>query len=68
MKNPGTMRNGNGVIDKQWVLPEGAHVFVVMADSPAVANSSPVQFPLKRSSSLESLNLSNQRIAELLVD
>ncbi len=68
MRIPGTIRDGKVVIEEQFALPEGTHVFVVMADAAGIAKSATVEFPLKKASMPGSLKLSNQRIAELLDD
>ncbi len=68
MRIPGTIRDGKVVIAEQFVLPEGALVFVELADAAKTAESVRVQFPLKKATQPGSLKLSNQRIAELLED
>ena len=69
MRIPGRVCDGKVVLDGQHALPEGTNVFVEVCDTPEPTDHpTPVQFPLVRSQRPGSLNLSNQRIAEILED
>lgn len=68
MNIPGTVHRGKVELDGGYSLPEGARVFVFVAETSPGKSNNPVQFPLVRSKHPASLNLSNQRIAELLDD
>jgi hypothetical protein len=69
MRIRGRICDGKIVLDGQPSLPEGSEVIVEVCDTPK--RSDPpvfVQFPLFRSKNPGTLNLSNQRIEEILED
>jgi len=61
--------NGVVVLDENVLLPEGAAVTVTPHSDPVIRiakNQKRVEFPLVRSSAAGSLQLTNERIAEIL--
>ena len=69
MRLRGQIRNGKIVLEGHDVLPDGAEVVVDVRESAPQGNrSDKVQFPLFHSKNPGSLDLSNQRIAEILED
>jgi hypothetical protein len=71
MEIPGRIHNGVVVLEGSSELPEGAAVTVTYPPLRPVVNSCEkrrVQFPLVRSANPGSVNLTNERIAELLND
>ena len=69
MRLSGRILNGKVVLDGHVPLPEGAEVVVEVRDSaPREFGAGKVQFPLFHSKNPGSLDLSNQRIAEILED
>ncbi|NLS94554.1 MAG: hypothetical protein GXX96_20550 [Planctomycetaceae bacterium] len=69
MNIPGRVRNGVVVPEGGASLPEGAAVVVVYPAAPPQPQSpqpKPVQFPLVRSAQPGSVDLTNDRIAEIL--
>jgi hypothetical protein len=71
MEIPGRVHNGVIVVDGPATLPEGAAVTITYPPLRHVAipgEKKRVQFPLIRSKNPGSVNLTNERIAELLND
>jgi hypothetical protein len=71
MEIRGRVHNGVVVLEGDLPLPEGTIVTVSCPDSPPKMSPEPdhrVQFPLVRSDRPGSLDLTNNRIAELLND
>ena len=69
MKLRGRIHDGKIVLDGRPVLPDGAVVIVEIRESEVGTCAAPeIQFPLFHSKNPGSLNLSNQRIAEILED
>ena len=69
MEIPGHVQNGVVVLDGPMSLPEGAAVTVVVRSSPVThfsRNPKRVEFPLVRSTAPGSIDLTNERIAEIL--
>jgi hypothetical protein len=67
----GTVQNGVVVLDGSVSLPEGANVAVTYPTPRAIRvarNQKRVEFPLFPSSEPGSLDLTNERIAEILDD
>jgi len=66
---PGRVENGVVVLEGAATLPEGAAVRVCYTGSPTIHTSSvrkPVQLPLIKTGQPGSLDLTNERIAEIL--
>ena len=71
MRIPGHVANGVVVLDNGATLPEGASVIVsceAARRSKSIRKKGPVVLPLVKSNRPGSLNLSNQRIAQILVE
>jgi hypothetical protein len=69
MQLTGRIQNGVVVFDTPPVLPEGTLVSVVVQSSPTIHVSSRptrVEFPLVYSNSSGNIDLTNERIAEIL--
>ena len=69
MRIPGRVQNGVVVLEGNATLPEGLAVSVIDRAAPLVAPVEPkkrVEFPLVRSAKPGSLNLTGDRIAEIL--
>ncbi len=69
MELHGHVENGVVVLDGNVALPEGAAVTVTPHSGPVIRvskNEKRVEFPLVRSTAPGSLQLTNQRIAEIL--
>lgn len=67
----GTVQNGVVVLDGSVSLPEGANVAVTYPTTPVIRvarNQKRVEFPLFPSSEPGTLDLTNERIAEILDD
>jgi hypothetical protein len=71
MELPGRVENGVIVLANGCPLPEGTAVTVVCALSPlakAASEKQRVQLPLVRTGEVGTLDLTNERIAEILDD
>jgi hypothetical protein len=69
MEISGTVQNGVVVLDGSASLPEGANVVVIYPATPVIRvakNRKRVELPLVPSSEPGSLDLTNERIAEIL--
>jgi hypothetical protein len=69
MKLPGRVHNGVVILEGKLILPEGARVTVSYEKArirPAPGQRKRVQLPLIRSKRPGTLNLTNERIAEIL--
>lgn len=66
MQIPGRIANGVVVLEGDYSLPEGAHVVVSLRN--ADAEDTPLPFPIVRSEQPGSLDLTYEKIAELLED
>ncbi|MDA1051735.1 MAG: hypothetical protein O3C40_14795 [Planctomycetota bacterium] len=69
MEISGHIQNGVVVLDESVVLPEGAAVTVTLRTGPVIRVSpvrQPVQLPLVESDAPGTLELTNDRIAEIL--
>jgi len=67
----GTVENGVVVLDGSVSLPEGSNVVVIYRTTPVIRvakNQKRVEFPLFPSSEPGTLDLTNERIAEILDD
>jgi len=67
----GTVENGVVVLDGSVSLPEGSNVVVTYRTTPVIRvakNQKRVEFPLFPSSEPGTLDLTNERIAEILDD
>ncbi len=66
---PGRVHNGVVVLEGEVSLPEGAEVVVSCGRAPSAQPTTPgqrVEFPLVHSEHPGTLNLTNERIAEIL--
>ena len=71
MEVPGFVQNGVVVLDASVSLPEGVNVVVTYRTTPVIRvakNQTRVEFPLFPSSEPGILDLTNERIAEILDD
>jgi hypothetical protein len=69
MEIPGHVENGVVVLDESVTLPEGAAVTVKLHTAPVIRiarHQKRVEFPLVPSSAPGSVDLTNERIAEIL--
>lgn len=69
MEIQGVIQNGVVVLDRSVSLPEGASVVVTYREAPMIRvaeNQKRVEFPLFPSSEPGTLDLTNERIAEIL--
>jgi hypothetical protein len=62
----GKVRNGVVVLDEGFSLPEGTRVYVTLASEAETGNW--VEFPLVDSSAPGTVELTNERIAELFAE
>jgi hypothetical protein len=68
MQIPGRVSNGVVILEGSFSLPEGTHVVVTVPEVRRKAKDTPLPFPIVRSRHPGSVNLTNERIAELLED